>query len=384
MAVIAAVGLAMTLSACSGGGSGDDGKKGGKVADAPVKPEITVNLQGRAAEAGKPVTVKLAKGELKDVKITASKGAALEGTVAKDGGSWTSERVAAPGTSYTVVATTEGGSATAAFTTVAAEKRNKVEIYPGKGKTVGIAHPVSIVFDHPVKNRDAVERALKITTSNNTVGSWGWIDHYDGRARIDWRPKDYWRSGTKVKLQADLNGIEAGAENRWFVRDYDTEFTIGAAQIAKVDLGTKQLKLERDGKVVDTIPVSAGTPGGKKRSWGGTSVLMSKEGTIRMNSETVGLGDAYDKMVDYSMRLTWSGMYAHAAPWNAGAFGRVNQSSGCIGMSTGNAARLYEKVNVGDPFETTGPGHKGNPAPGNGYGEWNLSWTEWQSKSALA
>ncbi|GAA5605675.1 hypothetical protein Sgri01_03996 [Streptomyces griseus] len=40
-----------------------------------------------------------------------------------------------------------------------------------------------------------------------------------------------------------------------------------------------------------------------------------------MRSETVGLGDAYDKMVDYSMRLTWSGMYAHAAPWNAGVFG---------------------------------------------------------------
>ncbi|WP_329026943.1 L,D-transpeptidase [Streptomyces sp. NBC_00690] len=383
---IASAGLAVLLvGACSGNGSPDDSRGGKSVGEAPARPEISVNLQGQGAAPGKPVLVKLARGELKDVKVTTGKGAVLGGAVSNDGRTWTSRRAAAPGTAYTVRATTaDGGSAQATFATAAAEKVNKLELSPGKGTTVGIAQPVSIVFDNPVKNRAAVERALKVTTSNKTVGSWGWMEHYDGRTRIDWRPKEYWPTGTKVRLQAELNGIDSGATGGWFVRDYDMEFTIGTAQVVKVDLGTKKLTLLRDGKVVRSIPVSAGTPGGKKRSWGGTSVLMAKEGTINMNSETVGLGDAYNKMVDYSMRLTWSGMYAHAAPWNSAHFGNANRSSGCIGMSTSNASWLYSQVRAGDPFEISGPGHKGDPAPGNGFGEWNLSWQEWQTKSALS
>ncbi|MFD4828856.1 Ig-like domain-containing protein [Streptomyces uncialis] len=377
-----AAGLAVLLSACSGGGS-DDGKGGsGTQAAAPARAEISVNLKGRQAAAGKPVTVTLAKGDLKEVSVTAPKGAALTGKVSSDGRTWTSKRVAAPGTAYQVKATTkEGGSATAAFTTAAAAKVNKLTLAPGKGTTVGVGQPLSIVFDNPVTDKADVERALKVSTSNDTVGSWGWIKDYSGRDRIDWRPKDYWRSGTQVRLKADLNGIDSGGG--FFVRDYDTNFTIGAAQIVKVDLATKKLRLERDGKVVNTVPMSAGTPGGDKRSWGGTTVLMAKEGTIRMNSETVGLGDAYDKMVDHSMRLTWSGMYAHAAPWNAPYFGNANRSSGCIGMSDSNASWLYGQVRAGDPFEVTGPGHKGVPDAGNGYGAWNLSWAKWQDLSAL-
>ncbi len=132
-----------------------------------------------------------------------------------------------------------------------------------------------------------------------------------------------------------------------------------------------------------TIPVSGGTPGGDRRSWRGTAVLLSKEGTIRMNSETVGLGDAYDKMVDYSMRLTWSGAYAHAAPWNAAYFGRAIRSSGCVGMSDADARWLYGQVRVGDPFVITGADTKGPVAPENGFGAWNVGWDALRAMSAL-
>ena len=46
---------------------------------------------------------------------------------------------------------------------------------PGKNATVGIAQPLSIVFDHPVTNKAEVEKHLKVTTSDNTEGSWGWM-----------------------------------------------------------------------------------------------------------------------------------------------------------------------------------------------------------------
>lgn len=373
--------LAAALTACSGGASGSAEVGGdGKAPDT----SITVNLRGEAAAAGEPVKVTLAHGKLKAVSVTPGEGGPLAGKISADGRTWTSDRVAAPGTAYTVEATNaDGGSDRATFATAEAEKVNKLSLAPGKNTTVGIAQPLSVVFDHPVKDKAAVEKALKVSTSNDTEGSWGWLQDYSGKDRVDWRPKEYWKPGTKVTLDALLNGVDTGADGGWFVRDYATTFTIGAAQVVKVDLDGHRLALHRDGKQVLDLPMSAGTPGGEKASWRGTAVLMSKEGTINMRSETVGLGDAYDKMVDYSMRLTWSGMYAHAAPWNANYFGQANRSSGCLGMSDANASALYGQVRVGDPFEITGAESKGTVAEGNGYGAWNVSWADWQAKSAL-
>ncbi|MFJ3253104.1 Ig-like domain-containing protein [Streptomyces sp. NPDC086771] len=375
--------LGTLLTACSGAAASDSGKDSGN-GRAASDARISVNLKGSRAAAGKPVEVTLDGGRLKAVTVSAEGGAALSGRISADGRTWTSDRPAVPGTTYGVEAkNTEGGSAKAGFTTAAADKVNKLTLVPGKNTTVGVAQPLSVVFDNPVKDRAAVEKALKVSTSNHTEGSWGWLRDYSGKDRVDWRPKEYWKSGTKVTLDADLNGIDSGPSGGWFVRDYRTAFTIGADQVVKVDLDRHRLALKRDGKTVMDVPMSAGTPGGEKASWRGTAVLMAKEGTINMRSETVGLGNAYDKMVDSSMRLTWSGMYAHAAPWNAAYFGVANHSSGCVGMSDSNAAALYQQVRVGDPFEITGADAKGTVAEGNGYGAWNVSWSDWQAKSAL-
>ncbi|MFK3729204.1 Ig-like domain-containing protein [Streptomyces sp. NPDC088090] len=383
---LAAVALAVSLTACtaqaaSGPGSPSASAKGAGQDGPPAKVTVVDRV------AGKPVSVTAAGGTLSSVTVTDAGGGRLTGRSDGGGARWTSDRKAAPGTSYTVEAVTRtaGGKETttrSTFTTPEAERVNKLTLAPGKNTTVGIGQPLSIVFDRPVTRKADVERQLKVTTSNGTEGSWGWVTDYSGRDRVDWRPREYWKPGTKVTLEADLNGTDSG--DGWFVRDYRTGFTIGAAQVVKVDLDTKRLTLVKDGRTVRTIPVSGGTPGGDKRSWRGTAVLMAKEGTINMNSETVGLGDAYDKMVDYSMRLTWSGMYAHAAPWNAGHFGRANRSSGCIGMSDADAASFYASVRVGDPFEIKGADTKGVVAEGNGYGAWNLSWPAWKAKSALA
>ncbi|MFJ2277538.1 Ig-like domain-containing protein [Streptomyces sp. NPDC087866] len=379
--------LGVTLTACSGGAAASDreaGKGGGAAPSKAARASISVNLSGTSAAGGRPVTVTLASGKLREVTVAAGKGGALTGRISADGRTWTSDRVAAPGTAYRVEARdTEGGSDTASFTTKAADKVNKLTLAPGKNTTVGIAQPLSIVFDNPVKDKAAVEKALKVTTSNHTEGSWGWLQDYSGRDRVDWRPKEYWKSGTRITLDAALNGVDSGPAGGFFVRDYATTFTVGASQVVKVDLDSHRLALKRDGRTVMDVPVSGGTPGGDKRSWRGTAVLMAKEGTINMRSETVGLGHTYDKMVDYSMRLTWSGMYAHAAPWNAAYFGRANHSSGCVGMSDANAAALYREARVGDPFEITGAETKGTVAEGNGYGAWNISWADWQDRSAL-
>ncbi|MFH8618632.1 Ig-like domain-containing protein [Streptomyces sp. NPDC017979] len=389
LAVAAAVLAPLALTACSSDDSAtaSDGKAKG-VKDGGKPATVTVTPSGQQVKPGEPVRVTAQGGSLASVTVTDGKGATLKGKLSEQNTVWTSDRKAAPGSTYQVTAETktEGGTADtqkASFTTAKAEKVNKVNWWPGDKTTVGIGQPISLVFDEPVKNKAEVEKQLKVTTSNNTEGSWGWIKDWTGKDRVDWRPKEYWKPGTKVTVNAELNGTDSGPGGGWFVRDYPVSFTIGSQQVVKVDLDNKKLTLERDGKQVRTIPVSGGTPGGEKRSWRGTTVLMSKEGTINMNSETVGLGDAYNKMVDYSMRLTWSGMYAHAAPWNASYFGRANKSSGCIGMSTGEASSFYKQVQVGDPFVITGKDTKGVPDLGNGFSNWNLSWEEWQKLSAV-
>ncbi|WP_329278418.1 L,D-transpeptidase family protein [Streptomyces sp. NBC_00691] len=381
--VLAAVALSVSLTACTAqAASGPAGTDAGDPAKSrPAKVTVV------DPAAGVPVTVTATGGTISEVKVVDADGGSLAGRAAAGGARWVSDRKAAPGTQYTVEVTSrtaDGKESTtrSSFRTAAADKVNKLTLAPGKNTTVGIGHPVSIVFDLPVTKKADVEKQLKVTTSNATEGSWGWVKDYSGRDRADWRPRTYWKPGTKVTLEADLNGTDSGGG--WFVRDYRTGFTVGSAQIVKVDLDRHRLTLDKDGRTVRTIPVSGGTPGGDKRSWRGTAVLMAKEGTINMNSETVGLGDAYDKDVDYSMRLTWSGMYAHAAPWNAAYFGNANKSSGCIGMSDEDAASFYGAVNVGDPFEITGKDTKGTVDEGNGYGAWNVSWEQWKKKSALA
>lgn len=376
--------LAAALTAC-GGGSGTDAGGAGK-AEMKKKPDmaVSVNLTGDQVKAGEPVKVTIAEGRLALVKVTDGKGGELPGRIAPDGKTWTSERNASPGSDYKVEAqNSDSQSATTQFKTSAADKVNKVSINISKGSTVGVAMPVSLVFDNPVKNKAEVEKQLKVTASDNTEGSWGWFKDYSGKDRVDWRPKEYWKSGTDVKVEMNLNGVDSGPGGGLFARDYNTEFKIGKDRRMEVSLDTKKMSVSEDGQVVRTIPVSAGTPGGQKASWSGKMVLMAKEGTIRMDSQTVGLGDSYDKMVDYSMRLTWSGMYAHAAPWNSANFGSANTSSGCVGMSDANAKSFYEQVQVGDPFEVVGSGSKGKAELGNGYGEWNLSWDDWKAKSAL-
>ncbi|WP_256987717.1 Ig-like domain-containing protein [Streptomyces sp. BR123] len=373
--------MAAALTACTGGGDKADGEAKPKDKAAMA---ISVNLTGEQAKPGEPVKVTLAAGKFAQVKVSDGKGGELPGKIADDGRTWTSERNAAPGTDYKVEAqNTDSQSASAQFKTVAADKVNKVTIVPGKGGTVGVAQPVSLVFDNPVKNKAEVEKRLKVTTSNNTEGSWGWFKDHTGSDRVDWRPKDYWKPGTDVKVEMNLNGVDSGQGGGYFVRDYDTNFKIGKDRRLQVDLDSKKMSVVENGQTVRTIPVSAGTPGGKKASWSGKMVLMSKEGTIRMDSQTVGLGDSYDKLVDYSMRVTWSGMYIHAAPWNSAYFGRSNASSGCVGMSDSDAKWLFDSSQVGDAVEVTGSGSKGKADIGNGYGEWNLSWDEWKAKSAL-
>ena len=106
-----------------------------------------------------------------------------------------------------------------------------------------------------------------------------------------------------------------------------------------------------------------------------------------MNSETVGISaddpEAYDiDDVQWAMRLTHSGEFIHAAPWSVGSQGNANVSHGCTGMSTADAAYLYNMTLRGDVVEYTGTDRP--MTLDNGYGDWNLDFATWKQGSALS
>ena len=84
-----------------------------------------------------------------------------------------------------------------------------------------------------------------------------------------------------------------------------------------------------------------------------------------MTNQMIGAREEYDLRVKYAMRITSSGEFLHAAPWNAAYFGRRNASHGCVGMSTGDAAWLFNRTLIGDPVVTTGTSRR--MEHGNGY-----------------
>jgi lipoprotein-anchoring transpeptidase ErfK/SrfK len=137
--------------------------------------------------------------------------------------------------------------------------------------------------------------------------------------------------------------------------------------------------MRRAGKVVKVIPVTTGKRGLDTRN--GTKVIITKEYERRMDAATTGTDpsdpDYYNLVVNYAMRLTWSGEFLHAAPWSVYAQGHSNVSHGCTGMSTDNARWLFDHSKIGDVVV-----YKNSPRElewGNGLTAWEISYDKWVS-----
>ncbi len=88
-------------------------------------------------------------------------------------------------------------------------------IAPLNGQTVGIGMPVIVKFDVPVTDRASIEKNLHVVSKPAQKGSWHWISNNE----VHWRPVHYWKAGTHVTVNADINGVPAGngISARWTV-----------------------------------------------------------------------------------------------------------------------------------------------------------------------
>ncbi|OON80049.1 L,D-transpeptidase [Streptomyces tsukubensis] len=254
-------------------------------------------------------------------------------------------------------------------------------ITPKTGTTVGVAMPVSVVFTNAVAKsaRAGIEKHLGITSSVPVTGAWHWFSD----TRVDWRPKEYWKPGTKVRVNARLTGVSNG-NGRYGTHDYRHNFKIGSDVEAKVSVPGHTMQVSKNGAAVRTLPIDAGSP--SFPSWDGTMAVMDKARTVHMTSCSVGIScdkgspDFYDLTLPWDVHLTNSGTYLHYSTGDPNP-GHSYGSHGCVHLSLADAEWFYDFVKQGDPVTITGS-PRGNAAGDNGYAAFNLSWSQWLARSA--
>ena len=355
----------------------------------PVKLSANVDDGAKGVKVSTLVTAKASQGQLSKVsvgyKYTDTKGKAQEGTLKgsmnKAKTSWTAGDRLEPSGTYTMTVTGKNGAGDKStqkttFKTQQLALSDQVfpELYPLPGSKVGVGMPAVVRFDTPVTDRKSFEKNLHVTTVPKQTGSWHWYSNQE----VHWRPKSYWKPGTKVSVEADVNGVPAGNGN-YGQKSSKTSFTVGREFVMKVNLKSHYLTAYKNGKKVRSIAVTGGKPGWTTRS--GTKLIMAKEYDKVMTNEQIGAEEEYSLKAAYAMRLTNSGEFLHSAPWSVGSQGRANVSHGCVGMSVGDSRWLSEQTLIGDPVVTTGTSR--GIEPGNGYSDWNASFKEYKKGSAL-
>ncbi|SEU24131.1 L,D-transpeptidase [Nonomuraea wenchangensis] len=369
----------LLTAACAPGEPGTPQRQGQP--GAPARLLITPAHGARKVAPDTGISVKVTDGQVTGVIVTDADGRQISGGAGADG-TWRPQWPLKPSTAYTVrvrAVGTDGRQVTerATFTTLKPARVLDSGLSPVDGERVGVGMPIQLILTKPVaarEDRAAVERALTVEMSKPVEGSWSWVSDRE----VQYRPRSYWPSGEEVTVVAHLAGLRVG-RGTWGVKDRRVTFTVGAEHITKIRNGTHRAVVRKNGKVVRTIPISLGKPGFE--SWSGTMIAQEKAPDILMDSATIGLPGLYRTRTKWNIRMTYSGMFFHAAPWSVGDQGHRNVSHGCVNASTSHAHWFYNFTQRGDIIKIVGTKHK--LQFGNGPTPWTKTWDQWRAGSAL-
>ena len=349
---------------------------------APVKVDVTPANAAKQVNPATSVSLTVGNGRIESVTLTSTAGEAVHGTFAGDGSSWTATDPLKFNTEYshTYVVTDGAGretSTTNSFSTVSSTHEADAAIYPLDGMKVGVGQPLQVIFSEPVVNRDAVEKAIKITSSAGQTGAFHWFSE----TMVRYRPEAFWAANSTVTMDMPLFGVDLGNGQ---IANFNKKATVnfGDKRVAIADATAHTFTLSVNDQVVKTLPVSMGDklfPSAR-----GYAVLMEKNRYDHFRAASIGLkpGDpAYYGEVDveYSIRLTLSGAYIHQALESAFPYiGNTNVSHGCIGFAPDGAAWVFANMTTGDVVQIVNT--EGDYAAlDDGYGDWNIPWAEYNN-----
>ncbi|HEX6878375.1 MAG TPA: Ig-like domain-containing protein, partial [Nocardioidaceae bacterium] len=234
---------ALVLAGCSSdGGETDTGARGAKPAVASETPKsaATISTSVDKVDGSVPVDhaleVTAADGKLDSVKVRTG-GKRVDGDLSSDDSSWSATDRLEPGRRYRVsaVAVDDQGLRTTERSSFRTEKlsldrQTYPSIAPLQGETVGVGMPVIVQFDVPVTDKASIERHLSVKSTPKQAGSWHWISSQE----VHWRPQTYWKPGSKVTVDADINSIPAG-DGVYGQMSRSVSFDVGDSIVSKVD-----------------------------------------------------------------------------------------------------------------------------------------------------
>ena len=374
--LMAVVGV-LLIAGC-GGGAGQAG--GGRANQPPPVAKIAYQPGPGAGEVSPtaPARVSVSQGKLDDVKLTNPDGQQVKGQLAPDGRSWAAGEPLGYGKSYDWSGTATGTDGKqvpvqGSFRTVQPKQTPRATVNPTDNNQVGIAMPISVKFDAPVKDKKAAQRALSVQTSVPTEGAWSWLND----RQVDWRPKQYWAPNTKVTVRANLYGVDYGGGN-WGKSDVSSTFTIGRAQVVRANVPSHRISVVQDGREIGNYDASYGKDGDPNSATpNGTFMVMEKQPVVLMSSQS---GGYFNIPENWALRLSNHGEFIHENKANSANIGERNTSHGCINLNVGDAKAYFDSAMVGDPVEVTGSSVT-MPPKFDVY-DWLVPWDQWLAKSA--
>jgi lipoprotein-anchoring transpeptidase ErfK/SrfK len=268
-------------------------------------------------------------------------------------------------------------SASASGTPAPSGRPVHVRLYQGDGSTWGVGMPIIAYLSATITDARPFAAATKVTVNGTPAdGAWYFEKsaiYSDYPVEGHYRLAEFWPSHAAIHMDLPVQGLSGGPG---FV--YDDSLTLdmntGPANVANIDGHTERMVVTSDGNQVFSFPVSLGkasTP-----TFSGVKVVMEKKPVQRMVSTQP--GNTYDVKVPWSVRVTNSGEFIHAASWNGGNIGVRSTSHGCTNLKESDAKKYFDFAQVGDVATYTNTGGTTMPS-WDGYGDWNLPWATWQS-----
>jgi hypothetical protein len=204
-----------------------------------------------------------------------------------------------------------------------------VSLLQGDGQTYGIGFAIIAQFNvahRPVQRRAtdsvAFTHAVAVNVNGQPAGgAWfGQKSEIPGYA-VDalYRRQHSWSARCAHHRGSAVEGA-VGRSLGCPTTSLTSSMRTGPANVSTVDSTTHQMAVTSDGKVARTMPVSLGSGG--HPTFTGTKVVMEKDKPARMVSSP---GEAYyNVLVPWSVRITDSGEFIHAASWNTANIGSRN------------------------------------------------------------
>jgi lipoprotein-anchoring transpeptidase ErfK/SrfK len=254
-----------------------------------------------------------------------------------------------------------------------------VSLFQGDGQVFGVGMPIIAQFSRKVTSARAFDKAVTVKVNGQPAhGAWFWVNSNDGYAmEAHYRMEHYWPAHSTIEMNMPLKGVSAGP-GLAFDDSLTLLMKIGAAHISQVNGSTERMTVSSDGKAVKTLLVSLGKA--SHPTYLGAKLVMEKKNPQLMIGTP---DDPYRIKVPWSVRVTNSGEFIHAASWNTGNIGSRSTSHGCTNLTVGDATWFYNFALRGDVVTYTNTGTSNVMPSWDGWGDWNVSWSEWEQGNLL-